>query len=103
MKYAELIKYELDCIPIVEAIDFLKDFDGNKADRVCNISQKISKEIFDEQLDRLQNWQTNYKIAYFSNGERYFFSADESSNIVNILIDEIKIRKNTLYTLMKRK
>lgn len=103
MNYAEIIKYKFDCIPILEALDFLEDFDGFKADRVCDTSQKIAKENFDEQLEILQNWPNNYQIAYLLNGERCFFSVDESLNIANVLIDEIKIRKNTLYTLMKRK
>lgn len=103
MDYLEILKYNFECTPIRETIDFLKDFDGNKADRVCEISQKISREVFDEQLEKLQNWQSNYEIAYILNGERKKFSVDESLKIVDVLIDEIEFRKRTLYTLMKRK
>jgi hypothetical protein len=93
MDYLEVLKYDFECTPIRETMDFLKDFDGNKADRVCETSQKISKEVFDEQLEKLLNWPNDYEIAYILNGERKNFSADESLNIVNVLIDEIKFRK----------
>ena len=56
MNYSEIIEYKYDCILIVEVLDFLRDFDGFKADRVCYNSQKITNEIFDEHIK-------NYKIG----------------------------------------
>lgn len=103
MDYLEILKYDFECTLIREIIDFIKDFDGNKADRVCEMSQKISREVFDEQLEKLSNWRNGYEISYRLNGERKIFSVDESLNIVNVLVDEIEFRKRTLYTLMKRK
>ena len=77
----------------LETVEFIKDFDCNKASRIYYDDRIIISQQFDKLLSMFDEIDDEFELQYIENKKLKFFSIAQTKEILQILKSELLQRK----------